>query len=93
MQEAASTLPDVNSTWRPSAVKPEGRSSAELEVRRLAGLPPAGMRKTSKLPWRSDAKASEEPSGDHTGWKSYASWVVSGTARPPAAGTRYRSPR
>ncbi|MBP1635609.1 MAG: hypothetical protein H6Q10_2183 [Acidobacteria bacterium] len=68
--------------------KAYGNSSAEWKVRRLASPPSAGIAKMSKLPWRLLANAMLPPSWLHTGMKSCASWMVSGTAVPPAAGAR-----
>src|SRR4029453_16137393 len=51
-----------------------------------------GMTNTSKLPYRSDANATDLPSWLHTGENSYDSLRVSGIALPPAAGTDQMSP-
>jgi len=58
-------------------VKLVGRSFDECRVRRVAAPPVAGITNTSKLPYRSDAKAILEESGDHTGMKSWAACTVS----------------
>src|SRR6185369_1121249 len=50
------------------------------------------MTNTSKLPYRSEANATDFPSWLHTGANSYDSLRVSGTALPPAAGTDQMSP-
>ena len=50
------------------------------------------MTNTSKLPYRSDANATDLPSWLHTGANSYDSLSVSGIALPPAAGTDQMSP-
>src|SRR5262245_18580290 len=50
------------------------------------------MTNTSKLPYRSEANATDFPSWLHTGAKSYDSLRVSGIALPPAAGTDQMSP-
>src|SRR5262245_53493806 len=50
------------------------------------------MTNTSKLPYRSEANATDFPSWLHTGANSYDSLSVSGIALPPAAGTDQMSP-
>ena len=50
------------------------------------------MTNTSKLPYRSEANATDLPSWLHTGANSYESLSVSGTALPPADGTDQMSP-
>src|SRR4030095_2952460 len=50
------------------------------------------MTNTSKLPYRSEANATDFPSWLHTAANSYDSLRVSGIALPPAAGTAQKSP-
>ncbi len=82
----------LNSTALSSAVKLLGTSRVEWNVSRVASPPVAGMTNTSKLPYRSEAKATDVPSWLQTGANSYDSPSVSGTAVPPADGTDQMSP-
>jgi hypothetical protein len=72
-------------------VKHAGRSPDEWNVRRVAGPPFAGTVNTSKFPKRSEANAIVLPSGDQTGARSHASWIVSWRASPPEDGAIQRS--
>ena len=78
----------LNSTALSSAVNVLGTSRVEWYVSRFASPPADGMTNTSKLPYRSDANATDLPSWLHTGANSYDSLSVSGIA--VAARRRHR---
>lgn len=65
-----------------------GSTSSEGCVVTCSGVPPAaGTSQMSRLPLRSETKATVLPSGDHSGWESWAGLVVSRVGSPPVRAT------